>query len=194
MQNIIIDVMNNYGYIGMFLLIVLENIFPPIPSEIILLFSGFMSNYANLNIILLCIISTFASLIGALILYKIGIIFNVNKISKLFKIKISNIDKSILWFKEKGNISIFYCRFIPIVRSLISIPAGISKVNIKLFILYTFAGSLIWNSVLIYLGHLFSNNWLSVLNVLKVYSNVIAFLLIIVILFYSFSFYKKNKS
>ena len=162
MQEFIINIMNSYGYIGVFLLILIENIFPPIPSELILLFGGLMTTYTKLNIIGMIISSTLGSLIGALLLYKIGTIFSKEKLKilisgklgRVLKLKNSDIDNANKWFTNEGKKTVFFGRFIPLIRSIISIPAGINKMNISKFITYTLLGSVIWNLVLIILGHI----------------------------------------
>ena len=111
MQEFIINIMNSYGYIGVFLLILIENIFPPIPSELILLFGGFMTTYTKLNIIGMIISSTLGSLIGALLLYKIGTIFSKEKLKilisgklgRVLKLKNSDIDNANKWFTNEGK-------------------------------------------------------------------------------------------
>ena len=143
MENIIIEVMNNWGYLGIFLLIMLENLFPPIPSEIILTFGGFMTIESSLSIIGVILSATIGSLIGGIILYYIGKIFNVDTLikivksiyGKLLRIKPKDIKSADKWFDEKGNKTVFFCRFIPIVRSLISIPAGMSEMPMLKFII-----------------------------------------------------------
>lgn len=163
MKNMIFKIINQFGYIGITFLIALENIIPPIPSEIILSLSGFISNKAHLNIILIIISSTIGSLIGALILYYLAYFIGIKiinlKIMNIFGIKKDKVNKSILHFKNNGKKSIFFGRFIPIIRSFISIPAGISKMNIKLFIILTTLGSLIWNTIFIFIGFLFKDKW-----------------------------------
>ena len=134
MQEIIITLINKFGYLAISFLIALENIFPPIPSEIILTFSGFMTIHTKLNIIWVIISATIGSVVGAFILYKIGNILNKERMEKLIKSKVGkvlrlkkkDIEKADYWFDTKGSITVFFCRFIPIVRSLISIPAGMS--------------------------------------------------------------------
>ena len=128
----LIEFINKYGYFAICFLIAFENIFPPIPSEIILTFGGFMTHSSNLEIPLVIIFSTIGSLIGALVLYFVGSIFNKDKIIKLLStkggrslhIKEKDIKKADNWFTEKGYITVFVCRFIPIVRSLISTSSG----------------------------------------------------------------------
>ena len=201
MQEFIINIMNSYGYIGVFLLILLENIFPPIPSELILLFGGFMTTYTKLNIIGMIISSTLGSLIGALLLYKIGTIFSKEKLKilisgklgRVLKLKNRDIDNANKWFTNKGKKTVFFGRFIPLIRSIISIPAGINKMNISKFITYTLLGSAIWNLVLIILGHIVGRNWKVILKIFKLYSCFALLLLFILLIILIIKLYK-NKS
>ena len=207
MEEFILSMMNQFGYIGVFLLIAIENIFPPIPSEVILLFGGFMTTYSELNIVLMIIFATLGSLIGAIVLYYIGKILNKErlkkivsgKIGKVLRLKNSDIDKADEWFDTKGNKTVFFCRFIPIVRSLISIPAGMSEMPLGKFFLYTTTGSLIWNTVLIVIGSIVGENWQSILNIFDTYSNIVLVLLVITFVVGVYVFYhtknkKKSKS
>ena len=201
MQEFIINIMNSYGYIGVFLLILIENIFPPIPSELILLFGGFMTTYTKLNIIGMIISSTLGSLIGALLLYKIGTIFSKEKLKilisgklgRVLKLKNRDIDNANKWFTNKGKKTVFFGRFIPLIRSIISIPAGINKMNISKFITYTLLGSVIWNLVLIILGHIVGRNWKVILKIFKLYSCFALLLLFILLIILIIKLYK-NKS
>lgn len=201
MKEFIINIMNSYGYIGVFLLILIENIFPPIPSELILLFGGFMTTYTKLNIIGMIISSTLGSLIGALLLYKIGTIFSKEKLKilisgklgRVLKLKNSDIDNANKWFTNEGKKTVFFGRFIPLIRSIISIPAGINKMNISKFITYTLLGSVIWNLVLIILGHIVGRNWKAILKIFKLYSRFSLLLLFILLIILITKLYK-NKS
>ena len=202
MEEFILSMINQFGYIGVFLLIAIENIFPPIPSEVILLFGGFMTTYSELNIVLMIIFATLGSLIGAIVLYYIGKILNKErlkkiidgKIGKILRLKNSDIDKADEWFDKKGNKTVFFCRFIPIVRSLISIPAGMSEMPLGKFFLYTTTGSLIWNTVLIIIGAIVGEKWESILNIFDTYSNIVLVLLVIIFIVGVYVFYHtKNK-
>lgn len=204
MQDFILMVMNQFGYIGVFLLIAIENIFPPIPSEVILLFGGFMTTYTRLNVVGMIIAATLGSLIGAIVLYYIGKIFNKErlkriisgKIGKVLRLKEKDIDNADKWFDTKGNKTVFFCRFVPIVRSLISIPAGMSEMAIPKFLMYTVLGSLIWNTVLIVVGSIVGENWTDILSIMDNYSHIVLILLVIifvVFVVYWFGFRKKNK-
>ncbi len=200
MQKFIINIMNNYGYLGVFLLILIENIFPPIPSEVILLFGGFMTTYTSLNVLGMTMSSILGSVLGALILYKIGTIFNKDTLKKLIhtrlgkflRINDKEIDSSFNYFQTKGEKAIFFCRFIPLIRSFISVPAGINKMNITKFMIYTTLGSLIWNVVLITLGHIVGNNWKSILKIFDLYSTYAVVIIFIILIILIIKFYKKK--
>ena len=188
MNNFIINIMNKYGYFGIIFLIAVENIFPPIPSEVILTLGGFMTSQTGVNMTLFGVIiaSTVGSIIGAIILYYIGYILNIDRMIKLCDSKLGrvlclkkeDIKKSYDNFNEKGNLSVLYSRFVPILRSLISIPAGMNKMKFSLFMIYTLIGSLIWNTVLCSLGKLVGSNYMMVANVFSKYSKIILFILI----------------
>ena len=201
MQEMIIKIMNNFGYLGVFLLIAIENVFPPIPSEVILLFGGFMTTFSDLNIVGVIISSTLGSVLGAIILYYIGKILNkerlkkiiTSKPGKILRLKPEDIDKADEWFDTKGNKTVFFCRFVPIIRSLISIPAGMSEMPMKKFLIYTAAGSLIWNAALTIAGSIVGENWTSILDIMDKYSHIILVLLIIIFVIAVVLFYKKRK-
>ena len=205
MEQIIINIMEQVGYLGVFLLIAIENIFPPIPSEVILVFGGFMTTYTNLNIPIMIVAATLGSLVGAIVLYYIGKIFNkerlkriVNgKIGKVLRLKASDIEKADHWFDTKGNKTVFFCRFIPIVRSLISIPAGMSEMPMQKFLIYTILGSLIWNTVLIIIGSVVGDKWETIVGYLDNFSNVILIILVIIFvvaMYYWFVMRRKKQS
>ena len=202
MQEFIIQKMNQFGYFGVFFLIALENIFPPIPSEVILLFGGFMTTYTKLNVIGVVIASTLGSLLGAIVLYYIGKILNKErlkkiihgKIGKVLRLKASDIDKADHWFDTKGNKTVFFCRFIPIVRSLISIPAGMSEMPMGKFLIYTTVGTMIWNTVLTVLGNKVGENWEDILLIFENYSHIAAVVLVIIFIIGVYYFYHKKQT
>lgn len=201
MQEFIISLMGQFGYFGVFFLIALENVFPPIPSEVILLFGGFMTTYTSLNIALMVVAATLGSLLGAIVLYYIGKILNKErlkkivsgKVGKVLRLKEKDIDMADHWFDTKGNKTVFFCRFIPIVRSLISIPAGMSEMPMAKFLLYTTVGSAIWNTVLIVIGNRVGENWESILGVFDQYSHIVLILLILIFVLFIVWFYTKSK-
>lgn len=201
MQEFIISLMGQFGYFGVFFLIALENVFPPIPSEVILLFGGFMTTYTSLNIALMVVAATLGSLLGAIVLYYIGKILNKErlkkivsgKVGKVLRLKEKDIDMADHWFDTKGNKTVFFCRFIPIVRSLISIPAGMSEMPMAKFLLYTTVGSAIWNTVLIVTGNRVGENWESILGVFDQYSHIVLILLILIFVLFIVWFYTKKQ-
>lgn len=203
MNNFVINIMNKYGYLGILFLITIENIFPPIPSEVILTLGGFMTSKDGINMSLFGVImySTFGSMLGAIILYYVGYIFNKDRLLKIVRSKVgkilclkeSDIVKSDSSFNKNGDLTVLYCRFIPIVRSLISIPAGVNKMKFSIFLLYTFIGSLIWNTVLVSLGKLVGENYMIVAGVFSKYSKVILILLICLIVYKIIKKLRKDK-
>ena len=201
MQQFILHIIEQFGYFGVFFLILIENVFPPIPSEVILLISGFFSSYTSLSVFYMILASTLGSFLGAIILYYIGKIFNkeilkkiVNgRLGKILFLKENDIDKADEWFDNKGNKSVFFCRFVPIVRSLISIPAGMSEMPMGKFIIYTICGSMIWNTVLICLGYRLGSNWGYVLTILDKYQMVVIVILVIIFGYVIIKFYRKKR-
>lgn len=200
MQEAIISIMNQFGYFGVFFLIAIENVFPPIPSEVILLFGGFMTTKSELSIIGVIIASTLGSVVGAIILYYIGKILNKErlkkivrgKIGKILRLKEKDIDKADEWFDNKGNKTVFFCRFVPILRSLISIPAGMSEMQMPKFLIYTTIGSAIWNTVITVVGSIVGENWESILDVFDKYSHITLIVLIILFIIFAIFFFKKR--
>ncbi|MBR3229632.1 MAG: DedA family protein [Bacilli bacterium] len=202
MEAAIISIMNKFGYFGVFFLIAIENIFPPIPSEVILLFGGFMTTYSKINILGVIIASTLGSLVGALILYYIGKILNKErlkkiikgKIGKILRLKAKDIDKADEWFDTKGNKTVFFCRFVPILRSLISIPAGMSEMPMPKFLLYTTVGSAIWNAVLTIAGSIVGDKWETIVDIFDKYSHITLIVLIILFIGAIAYYFKKRKN
>lgn len=202
MENLIIEIINNWGYIGIFLLIMIENVFPPIPSEIILTFGGFVTLDTNISVIGVIIAATAGSLIGAFILYYIGKIFNketlkrivTTKYGRLLRIKPKDIESADKWFDDKGNKTVFFCRFIPIVRSLISLPAGMSEMPIIKFAVYTVCGSAIWNTALVCVGAFAGDKKDWIISLIDKSSYIILIILVLLFVIFIIWFYKfKNK-
>lgn len=157
------------GYPGIMLLIAAENVVPPIPSEAILPMAGFLAASGTFNFALVVLFATFGSLIGATALYYAGLILGRTKILVLVEkhgykvgLGIDDIRKAEEWFQKRGKISVLVCRLVPIVRSLISIPAGFYRMNFPVFLLYSAIGSLIWNTILVGLGYRLESHWDSV--------------------------------
>ncbi|WP_018662629.1 DedA family protein [Heyndrickxia acidiproducens] len=180
MQNWIMSVMEDFGYMGILLLIALENIFPPIPSEVILTFGGFMTIHTSLSVIGVVTVSTIGSVLGAIILYGVGAMIDINRMEKIIEkwghiLRVTKDDlyKANNWFNKYGLWTIFLCRFIPLIRSLISIPAGMSHINFGLFLLLTTLGTFIWNVTLVSIGVAVGNQWETIVGYMDIYSNIV---------------------
>ena len=177
----IISLMDQFGYIGIALLIAIENIFPPIPSEVILTFGGFMTTYTSMDMWGVVLAATVGSIAGALVLYGIGRILNAQrlerwlggKLGRILRLKPEDVEKAQAWFEKRGGKAVFLCRFVPIVRSLISIPAGMTKMNMGKFTLFTAAGTFVWNLVLVNLGVFAGASWEKIADAIGVYANVV---------------------
>lgn len=194
----IIDFIEQFGYAGVFFLIALENVFPPIPSEIILTFGGFATTTSSLHIPGVVAASTLGSVFGALILYGIGRLIDIDrmeilvgKYGRCLRISKKDIRRAESWFTKYGVWTIFLCRMIPLVRSLISIPAGMSKMNISVFLLFTTAGTLIWNIILVNLGAAVGESWTDILEFLDIYSSIAYVCIGIALLWVLFLFFKR---
>ena len=171
--------MGQFGYFGVFLLIMIENVFPPIPSEVILTFGGFMTTYSDMTRMGVIIAATAGSVIGAMILYSIGLLLDVSRLEKiidrwghLLRLTRKDIHRADAWFDKYGPWTVLFCRLVPLIRSLISIPAGMSNMNFPLFLLLTTIGSLVWNAALVSIGAAVGDNWESIVQYMDIYSNI----------------------
>ena len=190
----------NFGYLAIILLIAVENIFPPIPSEVILTLGGFLVSGTKLTLIGVILTSTLGSIIGAIILFSISRNLTLPRLEKLLETKLFKLlgfkkddaQKAIDWFDKHGISAIFYGRCIPVVRSLISIPAGIAHVGWTKFLVLTTLGSLVWNSVLVGLGHYMGKNWQVVVRIFDDYTIVIIILLLILFIYFGIKWYKSR--
>ena len=180
MRELVLELMGEYGNLAVFLLILVENLFPPIPSEVILTFGGVMTTCTDMTPVGVILFSTAGSLAGAVILYSVGRflpdeVFRkllCGQIGHLLHFRLEDVDLAKGWFRERGRSAVFLCRLIPIVRSLISIPAGIARMQFVPFLVFTAAGSLLWNTVLVYAGRIAGDSWEKVSAAFGVYSDL----------------------
>ncbi|MCG1008952.1 DedA family protein [Salinicoccus sp. ID82-1] len=200
MENWLTYIMNNFGYIGIAFLMALENIFPPIPSEVVLTFGGFMTTQSNLNVTGVVIASTVGSVVGAVALYYFGMVYGMKRMEKIadkwghiLRVDKEDMHKSNEWFKKYEAVAVFICRFVPVMRSLISIPAGMAHMNIYLFLALTTLGTVIWNIVLVYLGAKVGGSWETIVGYMDVYSRVMYGILIVVVIILIVLFIRKKK-
>lgn len=176
----ITSIMADFGYIGIFVLIMVENLFPPIPSEIILTFGGFMTTVTSLNVVMVIIVATLGSVVGAILLYKVASYFGKERLTKIvlkygriLRLKEADIERAESFFLKYGSWAVFLCRMIPLIRSLISIPAGMTKMKMSRFLILTTAGSLLWNTVLIGLGAMLGESWSEIVVFMDSFSTII---------------------
>lgn len=177
--------MEMLGAPGVGLAIFLETVFPPIPSELVLPLAGFTSTQGDLNAVAAFLWATAGSVIGALVLYWLGAAVGARRLraiaEKMPLTEGEDVDKAIRWFDKFGSFSVFTGRLIPGVRSLISIPAGVDRMPIGKFLLWTTLGSALWNALLIWLGVTLGANWHQVTDFIDQYSSIIYLVLILII-------------
>jgi len=185
------------GYITVFLGMVLESMIFPIPSEAIMPFAGFLIAEKKFSFFLVILISTFGSLCGSLISYYMGRFGGkafINKFGRYFLIDQAELEFTEKFFKKRGQITIFICRFIPVIRHLISLPAGMAKMNLWKFSLLTILGAGLWNTFLTILGYKLRQNWQLVMTYSKTVDElIVVIILILIALFVYRHVRKKNK-
>jgi membrane protein DedA with SNARE-associated domain len=181
------------GHLLVFLLMAIESSFIPFPSEIIMVPAGIYAYLGNLNIYLIILLGTIGSVFGALVNYFIGYHFGrryLLKNKKIFFINITHLEKTEQFFKKYGKLATFFGRLIPVVRQYISIPAGVTKMNLKDFIFYTFLGSFLWVSFLAIIGYKLGEEISkAILNYFNIV--IIIFICVFIIIISFLYFYKK---
>ncbi|MGH8878078.1 MAG: DedA family protein [Stackebrandtia sp.] len=172
-----IGLMETLGSPGAGIAVALENLFPPLPSEVILPLAGFTASRGDMSLAGAIAWTTAGSLAGAIALYLLGAVIGRERIiaitAKLPLMKVSDIEKTEAWFRRHGVKAIFFGRMIPIFRSLISIPAGVERMPVPVFLIYTTLGSLIWNSAFIGAGYALGENWSVVETYVGFYSKAV---------------------
>lgn len=160
------DLISSTGYLGIVLLMFLENVFPPIPSEVIMPLAGYMVAQAKLSLMGIIIAGTVGSVLGALPLYYIGRRVGEERLKELtdkhgrwLTVSRNDIERAKRWFEKHGALAVFICRLVPGVRSLISIPAGIARMNLASFLAFTAIGAAMWTALLAYLGYVLGSNF-----------------------------------
>ena len=189
MEELFFNIINQFGYFAVGALIFIENIFPPIPSELILPLSGFFTTTTDMVLPLVILSATVGSVTGAFILYGIGYVLNRERLMRFFNtrpmrllgFKDTDISSAIDWFDRKGQASVLICRCIPVVRSLISIPAGVARMNIVKFSLFTLVGSAVWNTILCSLGAAAGSAWETVTEQAEWVSDVVKIVIIVIV-------------
>lgn len=190
----LMGLIDNIGYVGIVIAVGLEYACFPMPSEIILPFVGFIASQGSITLIGAILAATVAGILGSLICYYIGY-FGGTPALNFIGDKIPSSRKSIhaakSYFDRYSKMSILFARVLPIARTYISIPAGIAKMNVLTFIMYSSVGIIVWNTILISLGYLLGNNWKTVESIIKDYSLIVGIIFVLLVIL--FIVYKKSK-
>ncbi|HLU55838.1 MAG TPA: DedA family protein [Pseudonocardia sp.] len=177
----VVDLMETLGAPGVGLAIALENVFPPLPSEVFLPLAGFAASRGELSLVAAIVWTTIGSVVGALALYGLGAALGRHRLraiaDRMPLVDVGDIDKAEAWFARHGPKAVFFGRMVPLVRSMISVPAGVERMNVPLFLALTAAGSLIWNSIFVVAGYLLGESW----HVVETYAGILSKVVLAVI-------------
>ena len=191
LTNIIISVISKTGYWGIFSLMAAESALIPIPSEVTMPFAGFLATIGRFNIYAVILVGAFANLFGSILAYWLGYWGGEAVIRKLIKnygkyllMTEHEYDRSEAWFRKYGEKITFFSRILPIVRTFISLPAGVAEMNFWRFSLFTFLGSLIWSALLAYIGFIMGKNWHSLSIYYRKFEYVVIFAVIALAIYY----------
>jgi membrane protein DedA with SNARE-associated domain len=173
-------IIHQCSYIGIFILMALESMIVPIPSELVMPFAGFLIFTGHFDPVWVMVASTLGSILGSLVSYSMGWLGEpvVLRYGRYLFLNPHHLEWTKNFFARRGNITIFISRFIPVVRHLISIPAGLASMSLLPFILYTAAGAGLWNGFLVYCGIRLKENW----RIIQHYTHVIDYLVVAVLL------------
>lgn len=195
------DLISQIGLLGAGLLIAVEVIVMPIPSEMVLLLTGFNVSLGKFSYLSAIVITTMGSVAGALILYTFGYMFSqerieaiVGKWGKYIGISQSDLTKTFNWFERYGVYLVFFGRLFPIIRSLVSIPAGLIKMSITKFVLFTTAGSAIWNSIWISIGAILGEQWEKASAWTKIIDYAVYFAITLIMVWFGLKLWQYRKS
>ncbi len=180
-----LEFISTWGYIAIALLMSLENACIPIPSELILGFAGYLISIGKMDFSEAVIAGIIGGMTGSILTYYIGFLGGrpfINKYGKYFFMKKRHIDIAQNWFDKYGVKAVFFSRMFPVVRTFISLPAGFAGVNIKKFIIFTFAGSLPWTILIVYIGKMLGDNWQKMLSVGHEFSIAICIIIALIVI------------
>lgn len=185
------------GYMGIMILMTLESMVAPVPSEAVMPFAGFAIYNGTLTWGGVIFFSTLGSIIGSLIGYWMGAKGGrplVEKWGKYLLLDKHDLDITEKWFSKRGDSTVFVCRFIPVVRHLISIPAGMGKMNLLKFSIFTIIGAALWNSILCVAGYFLKDNWDEIMKYSHIIDYVIVAALIFVVAYYGYKLHKNRRN
>lgn len=187
----ITNTINSMGYPGIVLLMFLENLFPPIPSEVIMPLAGFAATQGEMRLTYVVLAGTLGSLLGTLPWYYAGSYLGEERLKiwadqhgKWIAVSGQDVEKVSQWFKKYGNSATFFCRLVPGIRTLISTPAGASHMNLAPFLFYSILGTALWTGLLAYAGYLLGHHYLLVEQSLAPISTIVFVVLTATTLFW----------
>jgi len=195
------QIISSMGYVGLYLVMFLENVFPPIPSEVVLPLAGSLTLTGRFSVFWITIIGMLGSLTGAFLFYGLGkwlgearVRTIMEKYGRYALLSTNDLDRSLEWFDKYDDWVIFFSRMVPIVRSLISIPAGIAAMEITKFSFFTILGTALWSFLLALGGRLLGEQWPLIAEFINTYQNIVLVIVIAaVLLFIGSRLSKKNK-
>jgi membrane protein DedA with SNARE-associated domain len=192
-----VNAISSLGYVGVFFMMMLESMVFPLPSELVMPFAGYLISTGEFTFLMVFVFSSMGSLAGSSLSYAIGRFGGkgfLRRYGKYLLLDEDDLKSSEEYFRKKGEITILIGRMIPVVRHLISIPAGFANMKFWKFILYTFLGASIWNMFLAYLGYLFGKNWATIRHYTEYLSIVVAILLVLGFAYFAYKHvYSKRK-
>jgi membrane protein DedA with SNARE-associated domain len=193
LTNFITQTIASSGYVGIFFLMVAESALIPIPSEVIMPFSGYLVSTGKFNAVFVIIAGSIGNLVGSLVAYFVGVHLGrgfVLRYGKYVLLKKSHLELAESYFKKYGDRATFISRLLPAVRTYVSLPAGVAKMNLKKFSAYTLGGSVIWNSALTYIGITLGEQW----NSIRKYSNYFDAMVVIAVIVAIILYWKSRKT
>lgn len=188
MSDWVLGVMDALGYLGLFLVLILENVFPPIPSEAVLPLAGFLVGQGNFSFWWAVVASTAGAVVGAWVLYAMGRVGGrplVLRYGHILRVDAEKLDRAESWFLRYGDWMVLVARMIPLARSIVSIPAGTARMSLLRFTLLTTIGTGAWNILLIWAGFILGENWRAVSRWASSYSDVVIILAVLAALVYA---------
>lgn len=201
LSSIIIHFVQSSGYVAIFILMLLESMLIPIPSEITMPFAGFLAQQGHISLIGAIFIGALANLVGSLIAYGIGfyleesvVVTLIEKYGKYILLRKHEYERAMKWFQKYGISVVFFSRILPAVRTFISLPAGLAEMNVFTFSLYTFLGSLIWSEILTYIGFYLGKNWESIHGVFSKFQYAVIAVIVLGIAYYIYTHIKKRNT
>ncbi|TRW96307.1 DedA family protein [Paracoccus sp. M683] len=186
----VVTTIDSWGYLGVLLLMVAENVFPPIPSEVIMPLAGFLVGSGKMSLTLTVLIGTLGSVLGTLMWYYVGMWFGTERLKRFaarygrwLTVSPGDIDAAHDWFQRHGAMAVFFGRMIPAIRTLISVPAGLARMPLWKFLAYTVAGSAIWTGLLTFAGLILHENYARVADYVDPLSKLVVITVVVIYLY-----------